>query len=122
MMFFRLATPVSYVMNLHGSLGDVQLIGDYLVRRTEHEAIQDCSLPIGQLKHVTYQVDNEAIVIPETIDCIRALTGLETDGAASIAKTDRSLGIVKSFLPASARRGGGPLDADVRVPSRVTTH
>ena len=75
----------------------------------------------GRDVHLTYQVDNEAIVIPETIDCIRALTGLETDGAVSIAKTDRSLGIVKSFLPASARRGGGPLDADVRVPSRVTT-
>jgi glyceraldehyde-3-phosphate dehydrogenase (NAD(P)) len=47
---------------------------------------------------LTYQVHNEAIVIPETIDCIRAMTGIEPDGAASIAKTDESLGIRNSFL------------------------
>ena len=47
---------------------------------------------------LTYQVDNEAIVIPETIDCIRAMTGLEADAMASIAKTDRALGIMKTFL------------------------
>ena len=40
-----------------------------------------------------YVVVNQAIVIPETIDAIRALTGIETDGAKSIAKTNESLGI-----------------------------
>jgi glyceraldehyde-3-phosphate dehydrogenase (NAD(P)) len=40
-----------------------------------------------------YVVDNQAIVIPETIDAIRALTGIESDGAKSIAKTNKSLGI-----------------------------
>lgn len=40
-----------------------------------------------------YMVDNQAIVIPETIDAIRALTGQERDVARSIAATDRSLGI-----------------------------
>ena len=40
-----------------------------------------------------YVVDNQAIVIPETIDAIRALTGIETDGGKSIAKTNESLGI-----------------------------
>lgn len=40
-----------------------------------------------------YIVDNQAIVIPETIDAIRALTGLEIDGKNSIKKTDQSLGI-----------------------------
>lgn len=49
--------------------------------------------------YLTYQVHNEAIVIPETIDAIRAMTRLETDSAASIAKTDRALGIVKQFFP-----------------------
>ena len=33
------------------------------------------------------------------IDAIRAVTGLEPDVAASIAKTDRSLGVTKRFLP-----------------------
>ncbi|WP_310991225.1 type II glyceraldehyde-3-phosphate dehydrogenase [Aequorivita marina] len=40
-----------------------------------------------------YVVDNQAIVIPETIDAIRALTGIETDGTKSIAKTNESLRI-----------------------------
>jgi len=53
--------------------------------------------------YLTFQVHNEAIVVPETIDCIRALTGLEADGATSIEKTDAALGIAKTFLPATTR-------------------
>jgi glyceraldehyde-3-phosphate dehydrogenase (NAD(P)) len=53
----------------------------------------------GNEAYYTYQVDNQAIVIPETIDAIRALTGIEKDGMKSIEKTDQSLGIVKEFLP-----------------------
>lgn len=49
--------------------------------------------------YLTFQVHNEAIVIPENIDCIRALTGLEPDGMASIRKTDAALGITNTFLP-----------------------
>ncbi|MGQ7794053.1 type II glyceraldehyde-3-phosphate dehydrogenase [Faunimonas sp. B44] len=40
-----------------------------------------------------YMVDNQAIVIPETIDAIRALCGTEAVAAASIARTDDALGI-----------------------------
>lgn len=40
-----------------------------------------------------YMVDNQAIVIPETIDAIRALTERERDADASIAKTNVALGI-----------------------------
>jgi glyceraldehyde-3-phosphate dehydrogenase (NAD(P)) len=40
-----------------------------------------------------YMVDNQAIVIPETIDAIRALSGGEPDAAASIKKTNAALGI-----------------------------
>jgi glyceraldehyde-3-phosphate dehydrogenase (NAD(P)) len=45
-----------------------------------------------------YQVYNQAIVVPETIDAIRALTGIETDGFQSIAKTDATMGIIRTFL------------------------
>ena len=45
-----------------------------------------------------YQVYNQAIVVPETIDAIRALTGIEENGLASIAKTDTALGLVREFL------------------------
>jgi glyceraldehyde-3-phosphate dehydrogenase (NAD(P)) len=40
-----------------------------------------------------YMVDNQAIVVPETIDAIRALAGMQRDGKASIAKTDAAMGI-----------------------------
>lgn len=50
----------------------------------------------------TYMVDNQAIVIPETIDAIRALAGTQPDGPTSIAATDSSLGIP---LPAGIRSG-----------------
>jgi glyceraldehyde-3-phosphate dehydrogenase (NAD(P)) len=49
--------------------------------------------------YLTFQVHNEAIAIPENVDCIRALTGLEADGARAIEMTNETLGIVKSFLP-----------------------
>ncbi|MGE0874869.1 MAG: type II glyceraldehyde-3-phosphate dehydrogenase [Burkholderiales bacterium] len=42
-----------------------------------------------------YMVDNQAIVIPETIDAIRALTQAERVAPASIARTDAALGVGK---------------------------
>ena len=44
-----------------------------------------------------YVVDNQAIVIPETIDAIRALTGIEQDAQKSILKTNESLGVKQKF-------------------------
>lgn len=61
--------------------------------------------PNGGEIYLVYHVPNEAIVIPETIDAIRAMTGLETDGAASIARTNASLGIRRRFLPVNALAG-----------------
>lgn len=45
-----------------------------------------------------YVVDNQAIVIPETIDAIRALTGLEESADRSIRKTNKSLDIKQGFV------------------------
>lgn len=42
-----------------------------------------------------YMVDNQAIVVPETIDAIRALTQAESEAKASIARTDAAMGIGK---------------------------
>lgn len=53
---------------------------------------------VGSELFYNYQVYNQAIVVPETIDAIRALTGIEKNGAASIARTDESLGLVHEFL------------------------
>jgi glyceraldehyde-3-phosphate dehydrogenase (NAD(P)) len=49
--------------------------------------------------YLTFQVHNEAITIPECVDAVRALTGIERDAGRSIEKTNRSLGVTKSFLP-----------------------
>lgn len=59
---------------------------------------EDALAADGHDVYLTFQVHNEAIVIPETIDCIRALTGIESDGARSIARTDAALGVTKAFL------------------------
>ncbi len=49
-----------------------------------------------------YLVDNQAIVIPETIDAIRALTGIEENAKISIEKTNRSLGIANRLIKQAA--------------------
>ncbi len=45
-----------------------------------------------------YQVYNQAIVVPETVDAIRAVTGIEREGQRSIAKTDQAMGLVREFV------------------------
>ncbi len=52
----------------------------------------------GDELYYAYLVDNQAIVIPETIDAIRALTGAESDPKKSIERTNRSLGIKQRFI------------------------
>ncbi len=55
-------------------------------------AVWEDSLAVEESEiYLTYQVHNEAIVIPENIDAMRALTATEQDGRRSIEKTDRSL-------------------------------
>jgi len=49
----------------------------------------------GKRFYWIHAVHSEAIVIPETIDAIRAITGIETDKMKSIEKTNKSLGIEK---------------------------
>lgn len=45
-----------------------------------------------------YQVYNQAIVVPETVDAIRALSGIEPEGRKSIARTDQALGMAREFV------------------------
>lgn len=54
----------------------------------------------GQELYYAYMVDNQAIVIPETIDAIRALVGFEKSSKASIARTNKALGIGNLVKPA----------------------
>ena len=52
----------------------------------------------GDEAYYAYMVDNQAIVIPETIDAIRALVGTERDASVSIAKTNAALGIGATLI------------------------
>ena len=54
-----------------------------------------------------YMVDNQAIVIPETIDAIRALTGIVKNANESIARTNAALGIETANDRKSFRRDRG---------------
>jgi glyceraldehyde-3-phosphate dehydrogenase (NAD(P)+) (phosphorylating) len=48
--------------------------------------------------NMVYQVHNESVVVPENVDAVRALTGLEDNWKRSIALTDESLGATSNFL------------------------
>ena len=78
----------------HGDLYEVALWEDMLTVQ-------------GNELFYAYMVDNQAIVIPETIDAIRALCGLEQEAAASMAITDASLGI-GMLVPRPGGQVGGP--------------
>lgn len=52
----------------------------------------------GEELFYAYMVDNQAIVIPETIDAIRALSGTVTNATDSIVKTNGALGIEPSLI------------------------
>jgi len=52
----------------------------------------------GRELYYTYQVYNEAIVVPENIDAIRALAGAVEEAAESIRITDQALGMRQEFL------------------------
>jgi glyceraldehyde-3-phosphate dehydrogenase (NAD(P)) len=52
----------------------------------------------GRELFYAYQVDNQAIVVPENIDAIRALSGSERDAVRSIERTNDSLGIRSEFI------------------------
>lgn len=47
---------------------------------------------------LVYQVHNEAVVVPENIDAVRALMATEPDATSSIEKTNVSMGITRMFL------------------------
>jgi glyceraldehyde-3-phosphate dehydrogenase (NAD(P)) len=69
----------------HDNLYEVALWGDML-------RVQ------GDELFYAYMVDNQAIVIPETIDAVRALSGAVMDTSESITRTNAALGIETSLM------------------------
>ena len=56
-----------------------------------------CPRSRGDELFYTHMVDNQAIVIPETIDAISALSARVNDANESIARTDAALSIETSL-------------------------
>lgn len=104
---FRAAPRIAFLRASDGVVG----------LNSTHELMSDLGRPRGDVWEVglwedsltvsgdeafyCYQVYNQAIVVPETIDAIRALTGIEKDGDASIRRTDQALGVASRFVPSS---------------------
>jgi glyceraldehyde-3-phosphate dehydrogenase (NAD(P)) len=103
---FRAAPRIAYVRMQDGITAlnsTVELMSDLGRPRGDLWEValwEDVLTVEGNEAYYTYQVFNQAIVIPETVDAIRALSGIEKNGMRSIEKTDRSLGIVSEFLNA----------------------
>ena len=78
-----------------------ELVAD---RRRPHDNLYEVALWADMLQvqddeaFYAYMVDNQAIVIPETIDAIRALTGTVRDPNESIARTNASLGVEATLI------------------------
>jgi len=95
-----LASPRTVAIRIDQGLGAVNAV---------REMMLDLGRPHGNLYEVAlwedlvevrdgeafyaYMVDNQAIVIPENIDAIRALSGLTPNSEESIRRTDESLGV-----------------------------
>ncbi|MEM5799985.1 MAG: type II glyceraldehyde-3-phosphate dehydrogenase [Candidatus Aenigmatarchaeota archaeon] len=83
----------------HGYTATSRIIERYRdLCRPRHDmyevAIWDESITVKDKKfYWIHAVHSEAIVIPENIDAIRAITGIEKDKFKSIEKTNKSLGI-----------------------------
>ena len=78
-------------------------------------AVWEDSLAVsGREIFLTYQVHNEAIVTPENVDAIRAVTATERDASRSIARTDEALGVrsdlLSPLLAGAAAAGGVVVD------------
>lgn len=67
---------------------------------------EDMVMVHGDELFFAYMVDNQAIVIPETIDAIRAICSIEPSAAISMAATDAALGIGRlTAMPERSRVG-----------------
>lgn len=108
---FRLAPRIAFVREAEGivALNSTQELMRDLGRPRgdmwEVALWEDILSVSGREAYYTYEVDNEAIVVPENIDAIRALSGTVTDARTSIAMTDEALGMAREFLrPLADRR------------------
>ncbi|RLI28737.1 type II glyceraldehyde-3-phosphate dehydrogenase [Candidatus Bathyarchaeota archaeon] len=86
------------LVDLNAVLELMKLLGRPMGDMWEVAVWRDILATNGDEIYLIYQVHNLAIVIPENIDAIRALTELETNPEKSMDLTDKTLGIKGSFF------------------------
>ena len=106
---------IAFVQSCHGLVAlnsVIELMRDLGRPRNDlwEVAVWEDALAVDQGEiYMVFQVHNEAITVPEIVDAIRAMTGIESDGARSIEKTDRAMGITKYFLPQTTSSRSRPV-------------
>jgi glyceraldehyde-3-phosphate dehydrogenase (NAD(P)) len=99
----RIVTLSAEEMGIEGTGNLFELareLGRHRSDMPEVIVIEDSIKTFGNEFSLIYTVHQESIVVPENIDAIRAITGIERDAIKSIEKTDKSLGIMKGKLKA----------------------
>jgi glyceraldehyde-3-phosphate dehydrogenase (NAD(P)) len=101
---FRRSSRIALI-RIEDGLVALNAVKELMVDRGRpHENLYEVALWADMLRvqddelFYAYMVDNQAIVIPETIDAIRALTGTVTDANESIARTNAALGIEAALV------------------------
>lgn len=92
---------VSAANGIHSTADIIEYARD--LKRPRNDVYENCvwkeSISLnGNWLFATQAIGQESIVVPENIDCIRAMCGLENDPMRSIEKTDKSLGVKRGWL------------------------
>lgn len=98
--FVRLSDGLTALNSIKELMADIGRPRDNLY---EVALWEDLLTVKGDEAFYAYMVDNQAIVIPETIDAIRALNGRDEDANVSINRTNAALGIGQILTPAAKR-------------------
>jgi glyceraldehyde-3-phosphate dehydrogenase (NAD(P)) len=100
---FRTSSRIALI-NYDDGLSSINAIKELMLVKNRpmgdmHEVAlwEDMLTVEGDELYYAYMVDNQAIVIPENIDAIRALSGIERNAVQSIGQTDKSLGMAQKF-------------------------
>lgn len=103
---FRIAPRIAFIRMADGIVAlnsTIELMKDLGRPRGDMWEVavwEDVLTVKGTEAYYMYQVYNEAIVVPENIDAIRALAGTVTESQESIRRTDEALGMRTDFLAA----------------------
>jgi glyceraldehyde-3-phosphate dehydrogenase (NAD(P)) len=105
---FRTSTRIALI-NIGEGLVALNTVKELMADRGRpHDNLYEVALWADMLRvqndelFYAYMVDNQAIVIPETIDAIRALTGAVRDAGESIAMTNAALGVESTLVGTTA--------------------